>query len=68
MVPHAAALERRGALGEYGFRDALDYTRPQPGHRFAIVGAYMAHHIGMTLVALTNAITGGAWQRRFHRG
>src|SRR4029079_172664 len=32
-----ARLERRGALGEYGFRDALDYTRPAPGEKFGIV-------------------------------
>ena len=33
-----AALEAEGALGPYGFRDAVDYTRPQPGSRRAIVG------------------------------
>ena len=27
---------------------------------------YMAHHVGMSLVALTNALTGQLWQRRFH--
>jgi cyclic beta-1,2-glucan synthetase len=26
-------LEQKGALGPYGFRDALDYTRPDPGQR-----------------------------------
>ncbi|MEO8449690.1 MAG: glucoamylase family protein, partial [Gemmatimonadota bacterium] len=59
-------LARLGALGAYGFHDAVDYTRPTPGHSFAIVYTYMAHHIGMTLVALTNALSGHAWQRRFH--
>ena len=58
--------ERLGALGEYGFRDAIDYTRPNPGERFAIVGNYMAHHIGMSLVALTNVLMDDVWQRRFH--
>ncbi|HKN64905.1 MAG TPA: glucoamylase family protein, partial [Gemmatimonadaceae bacterium] len=58
--------ERLGALGEYGFRDAIDYTRPDPGERFAIVKNYMAHHIGMSLVALTNVLEGDIWQRRFH--
>jgi cyclic beta-1,2-glucan synthetase len=60
------ALEQQGALGEFGFRDAIDYTRPSPGHRFAIVGNYMAHHVGMSLVALTNALTGNLWPQRFH--
>jgi cyclic beta-1,2-glucan synthetase len=60
------AQEELGALGLYGFRDAIDYTRPDPGERFAVVKNYMAHHIGMSLVALTNVLTGEIWQRRFH--
>jgi cyclic beta-1,2-glucan synthetase len=59
-------LERRGALGPYGFRDALDFTRPIPGQAFAVVENYMAHHLGMGLVALTNALTADRWQDRFH--
>ncbi len=59
-------LEKLGALGPYGFRDALDYTRPEPGQRYAIVGTYMAHHIGMGFVALTNVLTGNIWHRHFH--
>jgi cellobiose phosphorylase len=72
MVDPRAALENLekleglGALGPYGFRDALDYTRPSPDHRFALVHAYMAHHLGMGLVALTNVLSGQLWQRRFH--
>src|SRR5262249_11496243 len=59
-------LERFGALGPYGFRDALDFTRPDPGQPYAVVDTYMAHHIGMGLVALTNALTACRWQHRFH--
>ncbi|MDH5315397.1 MAG: hypothetical protein OEW44_02850, partial [Gemmatimonadota bacterium] len=59
-------LERLGALGPYGFRDALDYTRPAPDQRFALVHTYMAHHLGMGLVALTNTLKGHLWQQRFH--
>ena len=44
----------------------IDYTRPAPGSRFAIVHAYMAHHIGMTLVSLTNVLRDDLWQDRFH--
>ncbi len=61
-----AALEREGVLGPYGFRDAVDFTRPEPGQTKAVVGAYMAHHIGMSFVALTNALADHLWQRRFH--
>ncbi len=59
-------LEATGALGPYGFRDALDYTRPEAGRRYAVVGTFMAHHLGMGLIALTNTLTAQVWQRRFH--
>src|SRR4029079_1808833 len=65
-VRNMAALESEGALGPYGFRDAVDYTRPVPGARKAVVGAYMAHHIGMSLVAFDNALCRNVWQTRFH--
>ncbi len=61
-----ATLESLGSLGPYGFRDAIDYTRPAPNSTYAIVGTYMAHHVGMSLVALTNALQRQIWQRRFH--
>lgn len=61
-----AVLEAEGALGPYGFRDAIDYTRPDPGSRKAVVGTYMAHHVGMSLVAMSNALNRQVWQRRFH--
>jgi cyclic beta-1,2-glucan glucanotransferase len=65
-LANLATLEKKGALGPYGFRDALDYTRPAPGRRYAVVQTCMAHHVGMGLVALTNALTAHVWQRRFH--
>ena len=65
-LDNLAALEARGALGPYGFYDALDYTRPTPGERYAVVRNYMAHHIGMSLVAFTNVLESNLWQRRFH--
>jgi cyclic beta-1,2-glucan synthetase len=65
-LENLAALEDRGALGPYGFFDALDYTRPAPHERFAVVRNYMAHHIGMSLVAFTNVLQANIWQRRFH--
>ena len=65
-LANLALLETKGALGPYGFRDALDYTRADPDRRYTVVGAYMAHHMGMSLVALTNALVSQVWQRRFH--
>ena len=60
------ALEQLGAYSEFGFYDALDYTRPAPGQPFTIVRCHMAHHVGMTLVALTNTLIDRIWQERFH--
>ncbi|MGH7652117.1 MAG: GH36-type glycosyl hydrolase domain-containing protein [Gemmatimonadaceae bacterium] len=61
-----ATLEAEGALGPFGFRDSLDYTRPSPGSRKTVVATYMAHHIGMSIVALDNALNQQVWPRRFH--
>ena len=65
-LANLATLEKTGALGPYGFRDAIDYTRPNPGRRYGVVHTYMAHHIGMGLAALSNSLTAQVWQRRFH--
>ncbi len=60
------SLEQHGALGPFGFRDALDYTRPTPGQTYAVVCTYMAHHVGMGLVALASVLDSQRWQHRFH--
>ncbi|HUF65856.1 MAG TPA: glucoamylase family protein [Gemmatimonadaceae bacterium] len=65
-VRNLAVLEGEGALGPYGFRDAIDYTRPAQDTRRALVRTYMAHHIGMSMVAITNALRRQIWQKRFH--
>jgi len=65
-IRNLASLEAEGALGPYGFREAIDYTRPLVGTKRAVVGAYFAHHVGMSVVALANALKRQVWQRRFH--
>ena len=64
-----ATLEKEGALGPYGFCDALDYTRPDADGQRALVQNYMAHHVGMSIVAFDNVLNmkegQGIWQRRF---
>jgi cyclic beta-1,2-glucan synthetase len=68
-LSNLAALERAGALGDFGFHDAVDYSRPDTDSLFAVVKTSMAHHVGMSLVALDNALNisegDGLWQRRF---
>ena len=71
--PEAAArnfsrLRAAGGLGRFGWYEALDYTpsRVPEGEAVAIVRAYMAHHQGMTLVAIADALLGGVMRTRFH--
>ena len=61
-------LEQAGAGGAYGFYEALDYTPSRlPDHSAAaVVRTYMAHHQGMTLIALGNVLHDGLTPRRFH--
>ena len=76
--PQAAArnfdrLAAVGARGRYGFYEALDYTpsRLPEGKSVAIVRAFMAHHQGMTIVAIADALArwrdAGAVPCRAHR-
>ena len=81
-APRSAANLRRltaiGLEGAHGFFDAIDYTlRPadhpdEPPtdargvHHGTIVQTYFAHHAGMTMVALANALLGDPMVKRFH--
>jgi cyclic beta-1,2-glucan synthetase len=80
LVPAQSAsnLRRLAALGlegDYGFFDALDYTdrghegglNPADSAAPTIVATYMAHHQGMTLVALANALVEDRMVARFHK-
>ncbi|MEJ7731260.1 MAG: glucoamylase family protein, partial [Polyangiaceae bacterium] len=62
------ALIKEGALGGYGFYESIDYTPAHvpPGRHGVVVKAYMAHHQGMSLVALDNVLHDDPMQRRFH--
>lgn len=62
-------MARMGASGRFGFYEALDFTRSRlpEGAGFAIVRAFMAHHQGMTIVAIANALQDGRMRSRFHR-
>jgi cyclic beta-1,2-glucan synthetase len=75
MVRPREALANLRALtvergeGPYGYYEAVDYTREHfrdKRHRSAVVRQYMAHHQGMSLLALTNCIVGEPLTRRFH--
>ena len=61
-------LVREGGRGDYGFYEAMDYTpsRLRKGESVAIVRAYFAHHQGMTITAIMNAVKNGEMRDRFH--
>jgi cyclic beta-1,2-glucan synthetase len=79
--PHAVmknleALGRAGATGLYGLFEAIDYDELRAlevsratgaaTRNHAVVRSYMAHHQGMILAALNNALSGGILVERFH--
>ncbi len=73
-------LSAAGLLGAYGYYDAIDYTPRHPeetegearaparkrGTRGTIVRTYLAHHQGMTLTAIADALAGNLMVERFH--
>ncbi|MDN7133140.1 glucoamylase family protein [Halomonas sp. MC140] len=62
-------LADMGALGRYGFYEALDFTRSRlpADETVVIVRSFMAHHQGMTIVAIANTLNHGQMRARFHR-
>lgn len=72
VAPEAACanLQRLSAShfeGKYGFYEAIDYTvsRVPRGQANVIVRSYMAHHQGMSLLALAHVLVDRPMQRRF---
>ncbi|NLY30998.1 MAG: glycosyl transferase [Firmicutes bacterium] len=62
------ALAELGLNGKYGMYEAIDFTpdRVSRGDSGSIVRMYMAHHLGMSLLALTNCLMDDIMRRRFH--
>ena len=72
VAPEAACLNLQrlsaaGAEGRYGFHEAIDYTpaRQRRGESHALVCFYMAHHQGMSLLALDYLLLDRPMQKRF---
>jgi len=61
-------LQEFGLAGPMGLYEAIDFTREskRDGERGVVIYAYMAHHQGMTLLALNNLLHREVMQRRFH--
>jgi len=58
-------------LAAYGFYEAADYSSSRPGAwrrlRYRLVKCWMAHHQGMSLIAVANLLRDNVVQRWFHR-
>ena len=60
-------LAVEGREGRYGFYEAVDYTlsRLPPDETSAMIRSFMAHHQGMSLLALVSLLRDQPMQRRF---
>ena len=72
VAPEAACLNLQrlaaeGVIGRFGFFEAIDYTpaRQRRGQTGTLVRSFMAHHQGMSLLALAHQILDRPMQRRF---
>jgi cyclic beta-1,2-glucan synthetase len=61
-------LADRSMLSSYGYYEAIDFSRrpTMEGEPGILVRAYMAHHQGMSFLALVNVLLNDLFQDRFH--
>ncbi|MGH9647914.1 MAG: glucoamylase family protein, partial [Bryobacteraceae bacterium] len=67
-IPNLQQLDSLGLDGPMGFYESIDFSREskRDGRPGVVIYAYMAHHQGMSLIAIGNLLHHGAMQRRFH--
>lgn len=67
-VENFVALDKVGGRGQHGYYEALDFTpsRLREGQNVSIVRAYFAHHQGMTIAAILNAVNNNFIRAQFH--
>jgi cellobiose phosphorylase len=68
-IQNLEKLAENNALGNYGFYESIDFTpeRIPKNKSYTIVKNYMAHHQGMSFIALQNVLQDNIMQKRFHR-
>lgn len=73
-IKNLRRLKKKGAYGRYGFIESIDYTSNRVNRmdtdeykkKYKQVRCYMVHHLGMSFLALDNALKNNILQRRFH--
>ena len=67
-IENIERLERLGLVGPMGLYESIDFSREKKreGGRGVIVFTYMAHHQGMSFMAMDNVLHRDLMQRRFH--
>lgn len=59
-------LEESGARGRFGFIEAIDFTPSRcRGEKGEFVRCFMSHHLGMSMLAISNCISDGSITRLF---
>lgn len=67
-LSNIAAMEEKGFGGRYGLFEAVDFTseRIPVGRSYKLVQSFMAHHQGMSLLAMDNILFENVMQKRLH--
>ncbi len=69
-VRNLLVMAKRKWLAEYGFYESIDFHSSASGRysarNYEVVHCWMAHHQGMSLVALCNLLNDSPFQRWFH--
>ena len=67
-MDNIARLIEMKMLGDYGFYEAVDFTRTRLalGQEWAIIRSFMIHHQGMIMLALVNVLQDKPMVQRFH--
>lgn len=60
------AMVANGWWTRYGFFESIDYSQAAQNGGPEVVHCFMAHHQGMALLAIDNALFGNRMQERFH--
>jgi cyclic beta-1,2-glucan synthetase len=67
-VRNLRRMDEMGWQGIYGFYESADYmpASREPGKKYGLVFAWLAHHQGMSLLAMANLLASSSMRRRFH--